>query len=483
MNRTNSLQKKWTIPLLIAGIVFILVMTLFPYDFFFWEMLSQLTLKEILELLQDSSNIRDILLNLLLFIPFGFGLVNLLERFEIHFIRLLFVLFFFSFGLSLTVEILQFFLPARTSTPIDLLTNTLSGMGGGLLFKNIGHQFFNQAERFFNWIKSLISIPVLTCFLIGYLILACWFSIPLQQTEYLWGLGNWDMEFPLNLGDELIGNRPWMGKIDQFCFSEKTVSDSEIFEILISKSPCESLSNFEGFLAVVDQPHFSQLPATQLNQGLRQTSEFTLIIQLATADSHQTGPARILSISKDFFERNLTLGQWRSHLSIRLRNPVTGMNGTRPEFIVPNIFSDLKTHTLLLSYTLNKIEVFIDKNFNQKYTLKLTPETAFFWQLSPVYKGAIHLNIWNPLFYKLLYYCLIFCPIGYCLGLILKKIRGQLTFYLLFIISGIVAPILLLEILLMFETNRRIAWENLLLSFSITIFTFLWQLNLKKIDY
>jgi hypothetical protein len=364
------------------------------------------------------------------------------------------------------VEILQFFLPGRTSTPIDLLTNTLSGVAGGLLFKSFGNYVLTQCQRGFDWIKRLISIPILTVFFISYFGLSCWLSIPLQNTDKFWSLENWKADFPLILGNELSGGRLWTGKIDRFCITHKTASNSEITAILTSENPCDILSQSQEILYTAVQPEFSQFSVNQLNQALSQTSEFTLSIQLATASSHQLGPARILSISKDFFDRNLTLGQWRSHLSIRLRTPMTGKNGTRPEFIIPNVFSDLKTHTLLLIYSPDKIQVYID-HLNRNYTLKITPEMTGFWQLSPVDKGGLHLNNWNTRFYKLLYYCFVFFPLGLCLGWMLSRMRGNFSFYLLFFSSGVILPSILLEVLLSLESARMISGINLLLSLSI----------------
>jgi glycopeptide antibiotics resistance protein len=300
MNQSNSIQKEWAIFGLIGGILLIGITTLFPYDFFFWEMVNQLTLEEIIELLKTPTNLQDIILNLLLFIPFGFGFAGVLEYGKPGKFQSILLILIASLGLSLTVEILQFCLPGRTSTPVDLLTNTLSGVGGSLLFNSFGNYFLTQCQHGVNWIKRRLSIPILTIFFISYFSLSCWLSIPLQNTEKFWSLGNWNTNFPLILGDELSGGRLWKGKIDQFCITNKTAYNPEISAILISENPCDTLSQSQEILYAAVQPEFSQFSVHQLNQALRQTAEFTLSIQLATASSHQLGPARILSISKDF---------------------------------------------------------------------------------------------------------------------------------------------------------------------------------------
>ncbi len=467
MNQLNVTLKKREISLLIVGILLILVMTLFPYDFFFLEMGDELTFSKLYEWLNKSSDISDIILNLLLFIPLGFSLANILKCFNYSKWRSLFVITIISFGLSLTVEILQLFLPGRTSTPIDLFTNTLSGLFGGFLFQSISELFLSKIEDLLTKIKQVISIQILTLFFLIYFILSCGLSMPLQNTDKLWSLNNWDSDFPLVLGNELTGDRPWKGKIEQFCFINKDISNQDIKQILASENICNYFSVNQTIISNEAVSDSSPILITSLTQRLLKTSEFTLAIQLATANTNQTGPARILSISKDLFQRNLTLGQWRSHLSIRLRTPVTGNNGTRPEFIIPNVLSDLKKHRILLIYNPFNLSVIID-NIRQDYHLLLTPEMAWFWQLSPVPQGSIHLNSWNLLFYQILYYCSIFFPLGWCLGLIVKRMRGKFSFYLLLISSGVIFPAVLFELLLSLQGARMISGSNLLLSISIT---------------
>jgi glycopeptide antibiotics resistance protein len=479
MNIVNQIFNKIAIYCLIFGILLILIMTLFPYDFFFWEILSKFNVKELFELLTKSSSKSDIILNLLLFIPFGFGLHSCLNSRNINNQNPLFLIAIASLLFSLIVEFLQFFLPGRTSTPIDLFTNTLSGVSGYLIYHYWGQFIFNQFNLFLNWIKRLISIPRLTFIFLFYLILTLSLSLPLQNTRDLWSLENWNINFPLNLGNELTGDRPWNGKINQFCLINKIALNPDIQQVFTSENPCKPFYNDPGIILNQTQIYSSPIAITQLNQRISQTSELTLAIQLSTADINQTGPARIISISKDLFQRNLTLGQWRSHLSIRIRNTVTGENGTQPELIIPNVFSDLKQHTILLLYRPDKIRFYIN-NISQEYELSLTPEMALFWQLSPVRQGSIHLNSWNIIFYKTLYYCLIFLPLGICFRLIHQRIKRRLSFDLLFLSITIIFPIIIFEVLLSLAGDRIISWINLLLSFAMTLIGFYWIDKIEK---
>ncbi|NES83965.1 MAG: hypothetical protein F6K10_22545, partial [Moorea sp. SIO2B7] len=161
---------------------------------------------------------------------------------------------------------------------------------------------------------------------------------------------------------------------------------------------------------------------------LRNSSQFTLSTTLATADTHQYGPARIISISKNLYYRNVTLGQWDNHLNLRLRTPLTKNNGQRPELIVPNVFSDTKTHNLIVTYDGSLLAVYLD-DIQHRHTIEFTPEAALFWFLAPTPRSTLHVNISNTKFYHLLYHVLIFLPSGIILYLITNIFKEKFSFH------------------------------------------------------
>jgi hypothetical protein len=81
-------------------------------------------------------------------------------------------------------------------------------------------------------------------------------------------------------------------------------------------------------------------------------------VQSAGAD--QSGPARIVSLSESTSERNLTLGQQGDDLVIRLRNPMTGLNGTWPELYARGIFATSEPRQIVVTYTGNALRLAID---------------------------------------------------------------------------------------------------------------------------
>ena len=81
----------------------------------------------------------DLLTNLLVYIPLGFLFSSAVPARLGAFLRL-FVTISFGFLLSISMEYIQLFLPARTSSPVDLLLNTLSTFIGAFASVCMGNE-------------------------------------------------------------------------------------------------------------------------------------------------------------------------------------------------------------------------------------------------------------------------------------------------------------------------------------------------------
>lgn len=95
----------------------------------------------------------------------------------------------------------------------------------------------------------------------------------------------------------------------------------------------------------------SAQPATRLLQAVSRTGEATIEAWVQTADLNQNGPARIVTLSKDTGERNLTLGQEKNTFEVRFRTSGTTGNGS------PSLTSRenaVTTDLLHVAYTRNR---------------------------------------------------------------------------------------------------------------------------------
>ncbi len=76
------------------------------------------------------------------------------------------------------------------------------------------------------------------------------------------------------------------------------------------------------------KPRFaSSGPATKLIAAAKTSHEFTIEAWITPAKTNQTGPARIVTLSRDSGQRNFTLGQDGNRFDLRLRTTKTDQNG------------------------------------------------------------------------------------------------------------------------------------------------------------
>lgn len=464
------------------SLLLVLVSTLFPFNFSFKDGFS---VKEIAGSFHNPSNFSDRLVNVLLFLPLGFGFTGLLQTRRRSTTAKLATVLIVSAGLSFTVEVLQAFLPSRAPTPSDIITNSVGGFLGFLCFHLWRFQIFSYALALIEKCKDCLSIKKLTAGFIGYMALT--FLIFSALVPSATNLKNWEPTFPLLLGNERTGDRPWQGYVSEVYIADRAISQQEVARLfsdnrsfaiigdslvasyqLTGKGSYRDRTGQLPDLTWRGQPPDAQdergvflrsshwletaTGVTSMTQRLRETSQFTLSTTVATADTTQMGPARIVSLSSGREHRNFTLGQNGTNLVFRLRTPVTGENGTYPEVVVPDIFVDTKPHHIVISYSGSVLKLYIDELQNS-YSfdlLELTPKSS-----------------------KVLYYELIFIPLGSLLGLIVTISKGRFIFYVLLSNGGILLPSLILEGILVSGSGRSIKLENLLLSILIMAGTML----------
>ena len=100
----------------------------------------------------------------------------------------------------------------------------------------------------------------------------------------------------------------------------------------------KSVRRSEGILEVTSKATIrSEKPVGKLLDSVRRSGEITVEAWIQPADNRQSGPARIVTLSKNSNERNFTLGQDGDKLEFRLRTTGTSTNG------IPAIASPGKT--------------------------------------------------------------------------------------------------------------------------------------------
>jgi len=87
-----------------------------------------------------------------------------------------------------------------------------------------------------------------------------------------------------------------------------------------------------------------------LSEALQLTHELTLECIFTPDTLNQSGLARIVTLSRDAYHRNVTLGQSGDNLVPRLRTPHTGDNGAEPEVTFGTLKAGTHRH-VVVSYT------------------------------------------------------------------------------------------------------------------------------------
>lgn len=371
----------------LAGLLLILIARLIPFTFAYpghipWERVTWQPL-----------NTADIPVNLVLFIPFSFGLAGVLAARGWTGRRHLWATLLICAGLSTLLEVTQIFMPDRVPSVLDVASNTFSALLGYGLYQSWLAGFGATIDRFVTARNLLIA-------------LGCYTIAVIALTTYLYwsaGLSNWDDSYPLMIGNEITGRRSWWGSIDQLYFLNHTVTDEEATAALAGRLPDDLLSlyEFDGDGPYVDQQGtLPQLewqtdapvehrpagvvisreqwlatpdPAGAFSSAL--ADSFTVGLTVAADRDIPSGPARIVSVSSGYQLRNLTIGQQDSDLIIRLRTPSGGENGQRPELVVPGVFSEKHPLRLVVSYRRPLMRVFVEGR-PEPYEFSLAPGAA-----------------------------------------------------------------------------------------------------------
>jgi glycopeptide antibiotics resistance protein len=163
----------------------------------------------------------EIMLNILLYIPFGFGLARYFFDCSKKF-KILLSVVVICFALSYTFEVLQSFLPSRHPSWRDVASNTLGGM-----FGVVGTFLWKRKNT--------------TQLLVAYLVAAYLICMVIQRTTTL---KNWNGSYPLLVGNEHSGDRPWKGIVPEFYIASRAASAEEVMRLFDDNNP--QLSFFDS---------------------------------------------------------------------------------------------------------------------------------------------------------------------------------------------------------------------------------------------
>ena len=176
---------------------------------------------------------------------------------------------------------------------------------------------------------------------------------------------NWDTSYRFALANELTKDRPWLGEFYQVAIYDRALSEQQArrkFKAGSTAKPQDALVFYdfrEGSGQIIkDRANksdplnlrienssavqwlstsglairspvliASQGPAAKISNAIRRSGTITIEAWIKPANTTQSGPARIVTVSRDPGSRNFTLGQKAGAYEVRFRTTATSANG------------------------------------------------------------------------------------------------------------------------------------------------------------
>ena len=117
----------------------------------------------------------------------------------------------------------------------------------------------------------------------------------------------------------------------------------------------------------------SEKPAAKIIQAVRQSGEVTIEAWIRPAKTSLSGPARIVTLSKNANERNFTLGQERDRFEVRLRTTKTSTNGIPALSSARNSLTRALTHVVYTRDRSGRTRIYINGKRSAERTVPGAP--------------------------------------------------------------------------------------------------------------
>ncbi|MFO7891797.1 MAG: VanZ family protein [bacterium] len=458
MNYQKKFNQKYfkTIYFLIVYLMYLGCITLSPFEFSLLEYKKYFSysFSKIISLLFQL-HVLDFFLNIILFIPFGIIIYFLFKKYLRYRKTDFFIPLIAGMLLSSSIEFIQIFTDRFTSF-WDMISNILGCVIGFTAMKNGFIRNTITKGGFKIWRKPIISFTLLIIYIFFLFIL-------LYYPYHTNRLRNWDDSYPLILGNEATLNRPWKGEIFTVALYNKRLSADKADELF--KRGCKDTSLLareeSGLILLYDfregsgkiihdlvyeldlkaenvqwlDHHGISIDSTsRLNSInstehiidlLKSTSELSIEVWCRTLDLHQTGPARIISLSITPEKRNFTLGQNGKDIHLRVRTPLTGLNGSKINLVSSSVLRDKDLHHIVAVFDHGTERAFLDG--------KPAPDMI---RADINYFSCIF-ELGTSYFSRICFYFLFFFPLGFLISQVFSKSNVSLIIIIVVLIVSL----------------------------------------------
>lgn len=427
----------------------------------------------------------DFFLNVLLFVPFGFGVSAQVRKRNGGLLKS----FLWSLALgafvSYAVEFMQLYIPERDSGWEDVFSNTIGSVAGFLLFALLAGPLLVSLSRCEDWFQGWFTPRRTAVLLVAYFAVGFGISAYLQSETRL---SNWDPKCVLFAGNDASGRAPWAGEIFLLQIWNRPLPERTIRRLAAGESTGDENSGLlasydfrspgpfqdqRGFLAPLGwaaaQPKpmdargaelgdkswlTTNVPVENLTREVRKTGKFTIRV-VSQPQIVERGSGRIVSLSASANNVNFHLRQRGADLVFYFRNPLTETRSILA-WALPRVFKAGKVTDLVAVYDGSDAFAYVD-GVSAPETYRLGPGASLFHTFDFVQTVDLE-------GYIILYHTLLFLPAGMIVGFAARNWRWPGSSALWLLLLGWILPAVLFEALLIAETGRRFWPGNIVLS-------------------
>jgi VanZ family protein len=467
--------------ILLLSLLGIAYLTLFPFSFNFAVTRVFHKLPFLLGGSGKRSTPLDFFLNVLLFIPFGFGVCAKLHRTGGRRWTSFLLALVAGAVLSYVVELLQFYIPARDSGWEDVISNTAGSVAGFILFELFGGAVLEKLSKTEDSFEAWLSPRRTILLLAGYF--AVWFGISVVlQTQTR--LSNWDPQCILFVGNDATGRNAWKGRIQLLQIWNRALSEKEIrgmnereategissgllgsYDFTSAPPYADQTNDLPSLAWTPEQPQFAnanaaefdakswlttKLPVEKLTREIKKSNQFTFRIVCAPEETQGAGGS-IVSLSQSAFDVSFQLRQQGMNLQLWFREPLADWHSALA-WTARGVFQSGGVRDIVAVY--DGSDAFLHLNgMRLPESYPLSPGASLIHKFLFIRTGALEA-------YVVVYETLIFFAAGLLIGVAARNnAAGRWKIAL-----ALVLPALLLEILLATVSGRGILVSNIALS-------------------
>jgi len=484
----------WSNRLLILALEGILFLTLYPFQFLTHAKGIGHASPFLLGHGGKGSGVRDDLLNVLLFAPFGFALGNKIRKQGRSWPAVLLCTWLAGILLSYGIEFLQLYIPERDSGWEDVLTNSTGAAVGCVIAIFLGGWTFKLLSDWETASEAWLTTRRAAILVLVYF--AVWFtaSVLLQRETHL---ENWVSDSYLVIGNDAAGESPWGGRVSlleiwnhslpegiasTLLRGGKTPKDEE--PLIKLEFPAPSAAGKDAHSGVPfpssDSSRLGRadkrgprgrtpsseanVPARALVNELKRTNQFSTLLVLRPPETN-TQYGSIASISHTSGLPDLYFRHEETNVVFWFRSPLT-LRRPALEWNLGHLMAKNELHQVLISYDGSGVSLYVDSRKPRHDAMGPGAALASFVR---------HVKQSELNGYNYIYYAIVFLLPGTLLGIAMRKQLWRQTLPLVISLSTIVAAPAVLECILVRTNGRDFSFGNFELSVAMVILGILWM--------